>query len=153
MATRSYGQRFFFIEDEDERQQCQFVYVPLKGEPPRRCERVGIYRIGLTIFLCGRHMPASKPVRATDDRPPEYPDSREESGFSEKSIHGRLLALFIDNAGQVVTYGDIEAEIPQLSNRRIIQTVVSQLRRWTGSHIVSFARIGYKYIGGGEEEK
>lgn len=161
MKAPAYNHRVFLIEDIDERDQCQFVYVPLNGEPPKRCQKDGIYRIGLTIFLCGVHMPGvgRHPNAKAKAIKPKTSETlvivRDEKGGERKvtkeSIHGRLLALLVANKGVVVNYSQIEESIPSLSVRSRIQTVVSQLRKWTGAHIVSVTHVGYKYILDAEE--
>lgn len=131
----TYNHRVFLIENEDERDQCQFVYTPVGDEKPKRCERDGMYRIGLTIFLCGIHMPGigrHKEVKA--------------KAVKKDTVHDRLFALLSANAGEIVSYEDIESKFPVFEVRGNLHVAISQLRRKKDCNIVSVQGLGYKYI-------
>lgn len=56
-----YNPVVYLIEDEAERERCQFVYptMPFSLMSGKQCKRDGKYRIGGTIFLCSYHMPGA----------------------------------------------------------------------------------------------
>lgn len=56
-----YNPVVYLIEDEAERERCQFVYqaMPFSLTSGKQCKRDGKYRIGETIFLCSYHMPGA----------------------------------------------------------------------------------------------
>lgn len=140
MEADYYNPKVFYIEDPDEQDQCQFVYAPIVPEgKPARCQKMGKYRIGLTIFLCGVHMPGMgrhlkvKPVKARGEK------------HKKSTMVEKVLKLLVDNCDRVVTYDEIFEILPSVTTRQYMMTVISNLR--AGHHIVNFAGTGYKYLG------
>lgn len=142
----NYNPKTYYVEDEDQRDQCQFVYTPQDGEKPQRCQRDGIYRIGLTIFLCGYHMPGNgrnphtKPVKIKRPAPPR-------ACPGDTAIETRMLDFFRANPGQVISYADIQERFPVLDSRQYIFIVISKMRRFKGARLVNVTHVGYRYLG------
>lgn len=125
----TYNPKVIFIEDENERDQCQFIYSDKK-----RCQHDGIYRIGLTIFLCGIHTPGvgrHHKVKPAKDH--------------KKTVVEKLLDLLVTNIGNITTYDEINDQIPELFPRQYISVAISNLRK--NHHIENVQFVGYKYLG------
>jgi hypothetical protein len=145
----TYNARVFLVEDEDQRDQCQFVYVPRNGETPTRCQKDGIYRIGLTIFLCGIHMPGfgrnPNPNPIQIKKPRARGETRQQAVGSR--MEARLLEMFQENIGETVPYDFIQELFPSLSVRGSLQVLVSRLRKEHGARIVNVTHVGYRFLG------
>lgn len=145
-SPKTYNPRVFYVDDPDQQDQCQFVYLPHNGEKPKRCQHDGIYRIGLTIFLCGIHMPGvgrhpiSNPI---DVKKIETPLSSKPRPGIEKT----LLDCFLSNQGVVLTYDEIQAQFPNLNTRQYIFIAISKIRHNSGATILNVPHVGYKYLG------
>lgn len=151
-SPKSYNPRVFYIEDENERDQCQFVAVPQNGESPTRCQKDGIYRIGLVIFLCGWHMPGvgrhpdTKPVEISKLEKPASARDIDPPVDSSFPVQARLLTYFKANEGLTISYAQIMKDFPNLDNRQYISIAISRLRK-EGAVIKNVPYVGYTYEG------
>lgn len=152
-SPKSYNPRVFYIEDEDERDQCQFVHVPRNGEKPERCQKDGMYRIGLVIFLCGWHMPGvgrhpgAEPIKIRKLEKAAGADEIINPQNDLGTVQQRLLIYFKANAGLTLSYAQIMESFPNLDNRQYISIAVTRLRR-EGAVIKNVPYVGYIYSDG-----
>lgn len=145
---QKYDPIVFYIADKNERDQCQFIHVPANGESPSRCQHDGIYRIGLTIFLCGLHTPGVTPhpqSNPIDIRKIEKPKRK-----SGETLPEHLLKYFQKNQGIVIPYSQIQADFPNLDNRQYISIIISRLRTDYETDIKNVPHVGYIYWGDSE---
>lgn len=153
-SPKNYNPRVFYVANPDEQDQCQFVYQSKDDKKPSRCQRDGMYRIGLTIFLCGVHMPGigrHPIINPVDVKKMEKPIDSDKitspTAIPGASLTTRLLEHFKTNQGLVLSYSQLMTNFPNIDNRSYLSIIISRLRSEKGARILNIPSVGYKYLG------